>query len=518
MKTVLPEVRPLNGIQTLFVDGKPFVALSGEVHNSSSSDPAYLLKKVWPNIEGLNLNSLIVPVMWEQMEAEEGLFDFSVVDAVIAQARERDLRLILLWFGLWKNAESMYVPGWMKRDTDTYFLARRLDGARYHTISPFCQAAVEKDANAFAHLMAHIRETDPDHTVIMVQVENEIGLHGGCPGTERDYSEIGNAHYNSQVPGALREKLGVSGTWEEAFGEDAAESLMAWAFASAVERIASAGKKELDLPCYVNAWLEQPPYRAGMGYPSGGPVTRVHPIWRAAAPSLFGFAPDIYVPYVAEVMEAYTKDGNPLIIPEIRKDAATATFALYAVAGHNALCYAPFGIEDVGMKMEEIEGVPMAVLRALEIDVSALDITGTAQALSASYRILRDMWPLILEKRGTRQLQAFLCRHDDRMQHICRFSQYDIQVDYARKEEHLPDSGGFIVELSGDEFLLVGTRYGVRFLPKTGENCTIGIEMYQEGEWADGHWVPGRVLNGDERMMPRVTEQPMVRYLKLFKY
>lgn len=518
MNNLLPKVCALNGIQTLFVDGKPFVALSGEVHNSSSSDPAYMLEKVWPNIEGLNLNSLIVPVMWEQIEAVEGEFDFSVVDDIIAQAREREIRLILLWFGLWKNSESMYVPGWMKRDTETYFLAQRVDGAKYHTISPFCEAAVEKDANAFARLMAHIRDTDPDHTVIMMQVENEIGLHSSVPGTERDYSEIANAYYNSEVPAVLQEKLGISGTWAEAFGEDAAESLMAWAFASAVEKIAAAGKKELDLPCYVNAWLEQPPYRAGMGWPSGGPVTRVHPIWRATAPSLFGFGPDIYVPYVAEIMEDYAKNGNPLIIPEIRKDAATATFALYAVAGHNALCYAPFGIEDVGMKMEEIEGVPMAVLRALEIDVSALDITGTKEALSASYRILRDMWPLILEKRGTKQLQAFLYRDDDRKQHICKFSKYDIRVNFSRREEHLPASGGFIVELSENEFLLVGTRYGVNFLPKIGENCTIGIEMYQEGEWVNDRWIPGRILNGDERMMPRVTEQPMVRYLKLFKY
>lgn len=518
MSTVLPEVRLLDNIPTLFVDGEPFVALSGEAHNSSASDPDYMLRKVWPNIANLNMNSLIVPVAWEQIEAEEGKFDFSIPDAVISQARERNMRLILLWFGLWKNSESMYVPGWMKRDPETYFLAQRLDGTRYHTISPFCEAAVEKDANAFAHLMAHIRETDPDHTVIVMQVENEIGLHGNCPGTERDYSEIGNTYYNSEVPAVLQEKLGVSGTWEEAFGDDAAESLMAWAFANAVEKITQAGKKELNLPCYCNAWLEQPPYRAGIGHPSGGPILRMHPIWRATAPSLFGFGPDVYVPYVAETMDSYQKDGNPLFIPEIRKDAVTATFALYAVAGCNALCYSPFGIEDINMDPDEIEGVPMAVLRALEIDTSALDVVGTASALSESYRILTNLWQLILKKRGTKQLQAFIYRHDDRKQHICKFSKYDIQVNYSGRELHMPDSGGFIIELSEDEFLLVGTRYGVQFLPKIGKNVNIGIEMFQEGDWVDGVWKPGRILNGDERMMPRVTESPMIRYIKLFEY
>lgn len=515
---ILPKVCLLNDIPTLFVDGKPFVALSGEVHNSSASDPSYMLKKVWPNVENLNINSLIVPVAWEQIEAEEGKFDFSIPDAIIEQARERNIRLILLWFGLWKNSESMYVPGWMKRDPDTYFLAKCLDGKQYHTISPFCEAAVEKDANAFANLMAHIRETDPDHTVIVIQVENEIGLHVNATGGERDYSEIGNKYYNSEVPAILQEKLSVSGTWEEAFGEDAAESLMAWAFANAIEKIAKAGKKELDLPCYCNAWLEQPPYRAGYGYPSGGPVTKVHPIWRATAPSIFGFGPDIYVGYAAEIMDLYQKDSNPLFIPEIRKDAVTATYALYAVAGCNALCYSPFGIEDVNMKMEEIEGVPMPVLMALGIDTSALDIVGTAPALAESYRILSNLWSLILEKRGTKQLQAFIYRHDDKKYHICKFSKYDIQINYSRREIHMPDSGGFIIELSEDEFLLVGTRYMVQFLPKIGKNVNIDIEMFQEGDWVDGAWKSRRILNGDERMMPRVNELPVIRYIKLFEY
>lgn len=134
MSTPLPQVKPLNGIPTLFVDGEPFVALSGEVHNSSSSDPEYMLQKVWPNIDGLNLNSLVVPVMWEQLEPAEGRFDFRVVDAIIGQAKERGFRLVLLWFGLWKNSESMYVPGWMKQDSQTYFLFPR-PASGWHPVS-----------------------------------------------------------------------------------------------------------------------------------------------------------------------------------------------------------------------------------------------------------------------------------------------------------------------------------------------------------------------------------------------
>ncbi len=515
--STLPEVKLVGGMPTLLVDGKPFLALGGEVHNSSASDPNYMLENVWPNLEGMHLNSLILPVTWEEIEPEEGSFDFSTIDAVVAQARERGYRLTLLWFGLWKNGSSMYVPGWVKRDPETYFTCKMIDGADYYTISPFCEAAVEKDKNAFVHLMAHLRETDPDHTVIVMQVENEIGFHGNRPGSERDYGEAATAIFNREVPEILKEKLGVSGTWTEAFGDDAAESLMAYGYASAVEKIASAGKRELDLPCYVNSWLEQPPYRAGMGHPSGGPICRMHPIWRAAAPSLFGFGPDIYVPYVANVMDAYSKNGNPLFIPEIRKDAASATFALYAVAGCNALCFSPFGIEDINMPESRKEPIPMAVMMMLEIDPAAFDTTGTAEALGTAYRMLRNLYPLLLEKRGTRQLQAFIYRDDDIRQHICKFSNYDILVKFSKSAASKPGSGGFIVELGEDEFLLVGTRLNFSFLPKAGENVKVELERYEEGEWYDGAWHRGRILNGDERGAPHTKELPSQYYLKLNK-
>lgn len=87
---------------------------------------------------------------------------------------------------------------------------------------------------------------------------------------------------------------------------------MAYSFAKAVEQITAAGRKEYPLPCYTNAWLKQYPWYAG-SYPSGGPVVEMQKIWRAAAPSLFTFAPDIYVPYVADTMDAYSSKGNPLL-------------------------------------------------------------------------------------------------------------------------------------------------------------------------------------------------------------
>ena len=115
-----------------------------------------------------HLNTLIVPVYWETLEPEEGSYDFSLVDSLLEQAVRFKKKLILLWFGLWKNAESAYVPAWMKQDSETFFRAEMYGGERLNTIFPLCWEAVERDAAAFSRLIGHLREVDKNSSVIMV--------------------------------------------------------------------------------------------------------------------------------------------------------------------------------------------------------------------------------------------------------------------------------------------------------------------------------------------------------------
>lgn len=294
----MAEIRNDNGISTLYVDGQPFQAFAGEVHNSAAYDPERMEIEIWEKMEQSNLNTLIVPVYWETLESEEGKFDFTLVDALIKQADKYKKKLILLWFGLWKNAESAYVPVWMKKNSETYFRVELYGGERLNTISPLCTAAVEKDANAFSRLMEHIRETDENSAVIMVQVENEVGLLG----TERDYCAQAEEVFGGSVPEMLlpEQTEKERATWKEAFGDDAEEVFSAWCFASALEQIASAGREKHPLPCLTNVWLKQFPWYPG-SYPSGGPVEDMLWVWKAAAPSLFTIGPDIYVPYVSDI-------------------------------------------------------------------------------------------------------------------------------------------------------------------------------------------------------------------------
>lgn len=510
----LSEIRKEKGISTLYVDHRPFFALSGEVHNSSASDMDFMKNEVWPKLTGMNMNSVIVPVYWEIIEPAEGEYNFAGLDELINQARENEMKLILLWFGLWKNSESMYVPAWMKKDQENYFRVRKVNGEAINTVSPLCEAAVEKDAEAFAAVMAHIRDVDADEaTVIMMQVENEIGVLD----TARDYSVQAEKAFSQQIPSEIEEIYGLTGTWKEAFGDDAEEYFMACYFAKAVEKITRAGRKEYPLPCYTNAWLRQYPWYAG-SYPSGGPVETVHKIWKKMAPSLFTLAPDVYVSYAAEVMDTYGYEENPLMVPEVRKDAATAAYCLYAFAKHNAICYSPFGIEDLALDPALIEKPSREVMLALNIDPSALDTTGSRAYLARVYQLVREMEPLYLQYRGTDGLQCYMKRSDTDYGTYLKFREYNLQVAYSPKLEAKPYAAGVVYELAANKFLIVGMMSTLKFMPKSGEDVKIDYIKLEEGELKNGQWQPGRILNGDEKMTLKLGDLASCYMVELFKY
>lgn len=510
----ISEIKIDNGIPTLYVKGEPFLALAGEIHNSSASSLHFMEEKVWPGLKGLHMNSVIVPIYWETIEPAEGVYNYELLDGLIAQARENNMHLILLWFGLWKNSESMYVPGWMKKDAETYFRVRKVNGEPINTISPLCQAAVEKDAMAFANIMAHIRSVDEEEsTVIIMQVENELGLLG----TSCDYSDQAREAFVEQIPQELAEAYGVEGDWKKAFKTDAEEYFMAYYFAKAVEKITAAGQKEYPIPCYTNAWLKQYPWYAG-SYPSGGPVKEVHKIWKLTAPSLFTLAPDIYVSYVPQVMDEYSYEGNPLFVPEVRKDAVTASYCLYAFGKHNAICYSPFGIEDLALDPADIDKPPMEVMIALNIDPSAFDITGSREILGQTYKLIDEMKPLYMNYRGTEHLQSYVKKSETDYGTFFRFAEYDVTVSYAPKMPAKPLAAGIMIELAENQFLITGMMSTITFRPKAGENVKVDFLKMEEGEIVNGEWKPGRILNGDEKMAVKLGEMPKCYRVELFKY
>lgn len=510
-KISMPRIERYQGVDTLIVNEEPFIILGGEIHNSSASNLDFMEAEVWPYLKGMNLNTLIVPVYWECIEPQEGDFDFSLVRGIVERARQEGIKIVFLWFGLWKNAESMYVPQWMKTDQEKYFPVCTYYGKPINTISPLCQEAVMKDARAFQELMKYIKKIDDrEHTVIMVQIENEIGLLG----TERDYGFEANKSFNQAVPSVISEHFHVEGTWKEAFGENAEEYFSAYYFAKAIEYIAQAGKKIYELPFYVNAWLEQFPWRPGT-YPSGGPVMKMKEIWKLITPSIAFMAPDIYVSYAPKVMDEYTHLDNPLFIPEIRKDAVVATYALYAVGGCHAIGIAPFGIEELKMPPEKIDKIPSHVLEALNIDITAFDVEGSDKYLSKSYEIINQIRPIYYQKRGTQNLQAFIRKNSEDLGVVLSFDKYDMQINYKRKERYQPESGGMVIQIGEDEFYIIGTSFNFQFLPKVGSYNTVNYVSVEEGQIKDGIWMSSRILNGDERMHLKLKDMPGILRVKL---
>ena len=514
----LPKIVFENGVPVFYVDGKPFIGLGGELHNSSASSTEYMRKNVWPALRPLHVNSIVATVSWEQIEPEQGVFDFQAVDDLIHDAHEEGIRLVLIWFGMWKNGASTYVPEWVKLDRETYRVCVPMTGkkiaaafggtAAYNTISPLCCEAVEADAKAFKELMAHIKEVDEHQTVIMMQVENEIGYLG----SSRDYSDFANEAFNSEIPPAVAERFNVQGTWPEAFKEDADEYFMAWYYGKAVDTIACAGRSAYDLPMYVNAWLEQHPDRPG-SYPAGGPVIKMIDMWRLAAPNIVMYAPDIYVPYFEKVVSEYSSKGNPLFIPETAKNVRSAATVFLAVCEYNALGFNPFGIEDIFGTAGKMDP---ALLAGLNIDFSAFSDEGSDIYLPASYDVLNQMMPLIIKYRGTGKLHGFY-HFDTDSGKILSFSKYDVLISYGPSINALPPAGGAVLEVSEDEFYVFGTNFSADFLPKKSEDIHVEYLRIEEGCFKDGEWVRGRILNGDEQHV-QLNPMPGIIRVKLFKY
>ncbi|MEJ2616710.1 MAG: beta-galactosidase, partial [Ignavibacteriaceae bacterium] len=313
----IPHLKNHGNTIQLVVNGKPLLMLAGETGNSSASDLNYM-DKIWPKIVKMHLNTLVVPVYWELIEPKEGKFDFTIVDSIITAARRYNIKLVFLWFGTWKNSMSCYAPLWIKTDEERFPRTREKSGKAEEILTPFNTTNRNTGANAFSNLMKHIRNFDEkEQTVVLIQVENEIGMIPDA----RDYCKSANEAFHADVPVEfidylnnnkdklnpflynLWEKNGfkTKGSWEEIFGRslNTDEIFMAWNYAEYANYVAGAGKKEYPLPMYVNAALIRPGYKPGQ-YPSGGPLPHLMDIWKAAAPDIDFLAPDIYFQNFAE--------------------------------------------------------------------------------------------------------------------------------------------------------------------------------------------------------------------------
>jgi len=512
----VPHLRKQGTATQLIVDDKPFLVLAGELGNSSSSGLEYM-RPVWPKLAALKLNTVLIPVYWELIEPVEGKFDFTLVDGLIQDARKQNLHLVPLWFASWKNSMSCYAPSWVKTDQQRFPRSQDKNGAGMEILSPFNKENFEADARAFAAFMRHVREVDGnDHTVIMVQVENEIGM---IPDS-RDRSTVANQLFSERVPAELMNYLSehkeqlipefrtawaangfkTSGTWEEVFGKGPAtdEVFMAWYFARYVDRVTEVGKKEYSLPMFVNAALIRPGHMPGQ-YPSAGPLPHLIDIWRAGAPKIDFFSPDIYFQNFAEWVRKYDRSGNAVFIPEAMPGSVDAVNAMYAIGQHNAIGFSPFSIDSLD---EE-----------------------TTNAVTASYDLLNQLTPLILNHQGKGTMAGLLPEGPEQRQpQQLRLGNHTLYVTYDRPTAQNTSvlSGGLVIAIAPDEYVFAGTGLTVTFEAAGGGDPIVGLLSVDEGKYVNGQWVVTRRLNGDQTHQGRHLRLPAGKFgiqrIKLYRY
>ena len=325
------------------VDDAPYLVLAAQTRNSSAWPSR--LPLLWPALEYDHVNTVEIPVYWNQVEAQPGKYDFTMVDMILAEARKHQVHVIPLWFATWKNGSQHFMPDWMKMDTARYAHDVNKNGETVDSPSPFATASLEADKAAFTALMQHLKQVDAQRTVIMVQVENEPGSYG----TVRDYSPAAQKFFDGPVPvevlRAMHVNAAANATWQQAFGADADEYFNAWAVAKYVGQVAAAGKAVYALPMYANAALRNPLTPGSpSGYESGGPTDNVLPIWKAAAPSLDLLAPDNYqtdpAAYLKD-LELYHRADNPLFLPETGHPENARFF--FKVLGFQGIGFSPSG-------------------------------------------------------------------------------------------------------------------------------------------------------------------------------
>lgn len=515
----------------LMVDGKPFTMLAGETHNSSSSSPRVFAEALDCALD-LGMNSVLAPVSWELIEPVEGTFDFTSVDVMLELARERGLRLGLLWFGAWKNAQCYYAPAWVKRDLTRFRRAQMKPGENrtiltdfygmsYSALSLFCDATREADARAFAALMAHLAEVDGDvQTVLTVQVENECGEMGAA----REHSPEADAAFAEQVPLALVEALRASrdtltpdiaealdagadaGTWSEVFGPVAEELFTTYHMASYVEAVARAGKEVYPLPMVANCWLDKG-HKPGR-FPTGGPVPRVWEIWRHVAPTIEVSCPDVYVPYFCKVCDDHRKLGNPLFIPETAVQAYAAARELWTVGHHHAICFAPFGYEDMGKPFDASAGILFGADTSDPAISTPQDPEEYAQVTDALSQLL-ELVPTV-EERAT--LVAATSERPE--ENVLDMGDFKVIVTFT--DGSMPGACCAARAKDGSIYL-VALRCAVSFASTDSARPHVDVIALEDGEAHYGQWQRDRRLNGDEVAIMRV-EEPVLLRAELFAY
>ncbi|MHC1479185.1 DUF5597 domain-containing protein [Frateuria aurantia] len=486
-QTEIPSIRLDQGHYSLQVEGQPYLLLGAQIHNSNSWPE--VLRQSWPAILATHANTLLAPVYWQQLEPTPGHFDYRNIDALLSQSRAHHLHLVLLWFGSWKNGQLQYTPDWIKTDPGDYPRALDASGQPLNDLSTLSAANLQADRRAFSALMTHLKQLDAEqHTVLMVQVENEPGLFGAV----RDHRAEANRAFAGRVPAELARRLGKpAGTWRQLFGTDAEEAFQAWLTASYIDQIAAAGKAIYPLPTYVNTWLHyKNKHIPGTDYPSGGATDRVLDIWKAAAPHIDLIGTDLYASDRGEfdrVIGQYDRPDNPVFISETGFDAAMPRLI------YDALARSAFAISTFGVDGAHPTPADLAARQAYAVDFGLLDSIDRPLAKALSEGRVRTA----IETAGQTRSELDLGGHWRAIISYGPPAWGDTPPTPVGSPDH--DGHVLLVTLPDGSWLVSGVRARVEWRRDASDGLHGQIVRAEQGHYdTTGHWVMERLWNGDE--------------------
>ena len=475
----IPQLVNTGGKFTFLVDGKPFLILGGQVNNDGAFPDR--MERTWSKLKSMSANTVEYPVYWNEIEREEGKFDFRDFDRILLRARGEGFRVDLLWFGTWKNGAMDWAPNWVKTDLARFPRVVDSGGKPIRVLSPHFRATLDADKRAYVAMMTHLRQVDEaNRTVIMMQVENESGLLGSV----RDYSAEATRLFNGPVPAPLVTALKKKpGTWTEVFGRRLAEEAFSTYYVSTfIDEVAKAGKQVYPLVTYVNAWnggedtADQFDLfdRPGETYPSGGPVSHMLDLWKAAAPDIDILSSDTSVqPFgnFRRINARYVRPDNPYWSPEAGRTMSGARAFFYALADFQAIGFGAYGVDSGA---------------GPEVEARFVD-------LGADYRLVQATMPAIVDLQAAGKLKAAIEEETIRGKNLI-FDRYHVLVRFlpvaaAAGQAPIPSSRVLVGELGPDEFLVMGFNAGVDFRPTVGSGFTAAqFLQVEEGVYENGVW------------------------------
>ncbi len=555
-KAQLPYLQKSANATKMLVDGKPFIILGGELHNSTGTDKV-ALKEALKEAKSYNLNTVLAYAYWELIEPAEGKYNFELIDYLIMNAKQENLKVILVWFGSWKSTSSSYVPEWVKTNPKRFERYTLENGKTLEMLSAFSEENRNADAKAYTALLQHLKDFDKLHTVIMTQVENEPG----CFENYRDFSPTAQKAWQSPMPADmiayLQKNKGklfpalekawatngnkTAGTWEEILGKSndqgeykfyTEELFMAYHYSKFINYITEKGRKIYNLPAFCNGWL----YNNRGFYPHGTINPHVLDAYRAGGTALDFYSPNVYTIEYDELFKNYTLSGNTLFVPE---SLLLPAGALYAVGAFNAIGFAPFGIDGEKTKSKE----------------SATNLN----LLKGSYKAISQMTGTITQNYGSDKMKAVYLNPVKESQNL-QMGDYKLtatnsrkggfSIDFGKSLESegktkmsfgppsvetkedkakampagpfgpLPEdiSSAIIIQNSVDEFYVVGYGVKLHFELKEGVKFEhLGYLSIDEGYFENDKFIITKRWNGDEQKASLSANQLTTLKIRLYR-